>query len=74
MIDITNLQDIIIPFFVTFCFFYVEAIIHYNMGKYDKIGFNIPHLHENFKIIAIISIFSLLSSGATYLVEMYFEK
>ena len=49
MIDITDLQAIVIPFVVTVCFFYVEAIIHYNMGKYDKIGFKIPHLHENFK-------------------------
>ena len=74
MIDITNLRAIVIPFIVTLCFFYVEAVIHYNMGKYDKIGFKIPHLHENFKIIAIISVFSLMSSGVTYLLEMYFSK
>tara|TARA_B110000902_G_scaffold227039_1_gene266085 strand:- start:106 stop:330 length:225 start_codon:yes stop_codon:yes gene_type:complete len=74
MIDITDLQAIVIPFIVTLCFFYVEAIIHYNMGKYDKIGFKMPSLHENFKIIAIISVFSLMSSGVTYLLEMYFSK
>ena len=74
MIDITNLRAIVIPFIVTLCFFYVEAVIHYNMGKYDKIGFKIPHLHENFKIIAIISVFSLMSSGVTYLLEIYFSK
>jgi hypothetical protein len=74
MIDITDLQAIVIPFVVTVCFFYVEAIIHYNMGKYDKIGFKIPHLHENFKIIAIISVFSLISSGVTNLLEIHFSK
>jgi hypothetical protein len=72
MID--NLRSITLPFFVTLCFFYVEAIIHYNMGKYDKIGFKIPHLNENLKIIAIISFFSLMSSGATYFLGMYLSK
>ena len=74
MIDITNLQAIIIPFIVTLFFFYIEACIHFNMGKYGKLGCKIPPFKENIQMIGIISFFSLLSVGATYLLEIYFSK
>lgn len=74
MVNITDLQAIIIPFVVTTCIFYIEALIHYHMGKYDKVGFEIPPLKENIKIVSIITGFAFLSSGITYLLEMYFSN
>ena len=74
MIDITNLQAIVIPFIVTLFFFYIEACIHFNMGKYGKLGCQIPPSNENIQMIGIISIFSLLSVAATYLLEIYLTK
>ena len=74
MITLTNFQTIAIPFIVTLFFFYIEACIHYNMGKYGKITCNIPPLHENLKMIGIISVFSLISSVVTYYLEKYFSK
>ena len=74
MIDITNLQAIVIPFIVTLFFFYIEACIHFNMGKYGKLGCQIPPSNENIQMIGIISIFSLLSVAATYLLEIYFSN
>ena len=74
MIDITDLQAIVIPFVVTTCIFYIEALIHFHMGKYNKIGIEIPPFNENIKIVSIITGFAFLSSGITYLLEMYFSK
>jgi len=69
-----NVQAVIIPFVVTLFFFYIEACIHYNMGKYGTIGCKIPPLKENIKMIGIISVFTLFSVTATYLLERYFSK
>jgi len=74
MLDITNLQSLVIPFLVTLFFFYIEACIHFNMGKYGKLGCKIPPFRENIQIIGIISFFSSLSISATYLLKIYFTK
>jgi len=74
MVNITDLQAIIIPFVVTTSIFYIEALIHYHMGKHNKFGFEIPPFKENIKIVSIITGFAFLSSGITYLLEMYFSN
>ena len=47
MITAADLQTIAIPFMVTLFFFYIEAIIHYNMGRYGEITCDLPPSHEN---------------------------
>ena len=74
MVELSQFQIIVIPFIVTLFFFYIEALIHYNMGRYGKITCDLPPSHENWKMIGIISCFSLLSSFATYYIEMYYSK
>ena len=72
MITVIDFQTIAIPFIVTLFFFYIEALIHYNMGRYGKITCDLPPSHENWKIIGIISGFSLISSIVTYYLKNYY--
>ena len=74
MVELTQFQIIVIPFIVTLFFFYIEALIHYNMGRYGEITCDLPPSHENWKMIGIISVFSLLSSLVTYYIEMHYSK
>jgi hypothetical protein len=74
MMDITNLETLVIPFCVTLFFFYIEALIHYNMGRYNEIKCDLPPTTENRDMIIIIAIFSLLSTITTYYLEIYFSK
>ena len=71
--NIDNIYAFIIPFVVTTCFFYIEALIHFNMGKNGKISLTLPPLKENFKILGIITFFSFLSSTTTYYLEMLLQ-
>ena len=71
--NINNFYAFIIPFVVTTCFFYIEALIHFNMGKNGKISLTLPPLKENFKILGIITFFSFLSSTTTYYLEMLLQ-
>jgi len=72
MINITDFKVIVIPFIVTLFFFYIEALIHYNMGRYGEITCDLPPSNENWQMIGIISIFSLISSVVTYYLENYY--
>ena len=72
MITVVDFQTIAIPFMVTLFFFYIEALIHYNMGRYGEITCDLPPSHENWKIIGIISGFSLISSIVTYYLKNYY--
>ena len=72
MITIQDFQVIAIPFMVTLFFFYIEALIHYNMGRYGEITCDLPPSHENWKMIGIISCFSLISSIVTYYLKNYY--
>ena len=74
MFDVTNLEALVIPFCVTLFFFYIEALIHYNMGRYNEIKCDLPPAHENRDMIIIIGFFSLLSTITTYYLEQYFQK
>ena len=60
----------IIQFLVTSAFFFIEAIIHYNMGKYGKTTFTIPPFKKSMHLLGTILFFAALSSGATYLIEI----
>ena len=64
----------ILQFSVTCIFFYIEALLHYNIGKTGKLSFNIPPLQDNFKIISIISLFAAVVSAVTYLLEMWLSN
>ena len=74
MFENTNLEALVIPFCVTLFFFYIEALIHYNMGRYGEITCDLPPSHENWKMLGIISAFSLISSIVTYYLKIYFSK
>jgi len=74
MFEINNLEALVIPFCVTLFFFYIEALIHYNMGRYNEIKCDLPPTHENRDMIIIIGCFSLLSTITTYYLEQYFSK
>ena len=51
----------IIVFCVTFVLFYIEAMIHYNIGKNGKPYFILPDKKELIHIAYIVLIFSILS-------------
>lgn len=65
---------IIISFFVTTIFFFIEAVIHYNIGKYGKIGFQIPKYHHTFKIISTILLFSFISCCVTHYIQIALDQ
>ena len=58
-----------IQFFVTIGFFYIEALIHYNIGKKGKLGFSIPNWKQNKLILGVIAVFSFVSCIITALVQ-----
>ena len=58
-----------IQFFVTIGFFYIEALIHYNIGKKGKLGFSIPNWKQNKLILGVIAVFSFVSCMITALVQ-----
>jgi len=64
----------IISFFVTTIFFFFEAIIHYNIGKYGKIGFQFPKYTHILKIISTIFLFSFLSCCMTHYIQIAFNQ
>ena len=71
---LSDMQIGIIQFSVTCIFFYIEALLHYNIGKTGKFSFNIPPLQDNFKIISIIALFAAAVSAVTYLLEMWLSN
>jgi tetrahydromethanopterin S-methyltransferase subunit D len=50
-----------IIFIVTFLLFFIEAILHYNIGSPNK-QLHLPETKELFQIIIILTIFSALNS------------
>ncbi len=63
-----KLANIIIPFIVTTFFFYIEAVLHYNIGKKGYIAFKLPPMKKNVLIISIILFFSFISSCISHLI------
>lgn len=64
-----------IIFFVTFTVFFIEAIIHYNIGKSGKLNYNIefPELHSLSQIVIIIAIFSFINSRLISFIYSHFK-
>ena len=58
----------------TSVFFYIEAIIHYNIGKFGKIAFTLPLLKENIMMLLTIIFFSFLACCLTDFVNMWMNK
>ena len=42
----------IVQFLVTICLFYVEALIHFNIGKKGNLGISFPNWKQN-KLILV---------------------
>ena len=72
--ELSALHITSIQFIVTCCFFYMEALLHYNIGKTGNICCNYPVLKDNLKIMFIIATFAALSSVATYLIKKKLSK
>jgi hypothetical protein len=54
---------------VTFCFFFVEALLHFNIGRTGKISLaEIPNGKELAKIAAVVAVFYLFSGIVSYYV------
>ena len=54
-----------IQFFSTIVLFYIEALIHYNIGRKGTIGLRIPSWKKNRMILGVIVVFSLVSCVIT---------
>ena len=67
-----KIRKILITFSVICFFFYIEALIHYNMGKDDKISLQIPEFNKNLKIISIIIFFSSCSTMTIWYIKKTF--
>ena len=65
---------IIISFFITTIFFFIEAVIHYNIGKYGYIGFQLPTYKHILKILSTILFFSFLSCCATHYILIALDQ
>tara|TARA_B110000977_G_C11083126_1_gene493596 strand:+ start:4455 stop:4733 length:279 start_codon:yes stop_codon:yes gene_type:complete len=67
---LNNIQIGLIQFIITCCFFYIEALLHFNIGKTGgKLCCKFPKLKDNIKIVCIIATFASLSTIATYLIK-----
>lgn len=69
-----NYIESIIPFIVTLVFFYIEACIHFHIGRHGTIGFETPPFYQNIKVIGIIAIFASMSVMTSSLLVRYFTK
>ncbi len=64
-----KLRPIVIITIVTFIFYFVEALIHYNIGK-QSYEFTMPTGKEMRVIIKILIVFSILTSiTSEFLIE-----
>ena len=63
-----KLIKFIISFLVTTFFFYIEAVLHYNIGKKGYIAFKLPPIKKSLLIISIILFFSFISSCISHLI------
>ena len=59
---------------ITFLTFFLEALLHYNIGKSGRITFRyFPHFKELWKIAMVVGFFSLLSQVAANIVNDIFK-
>ena len=70
--NLSSVQIGITQYAVTAVILYIEAIIHYNMGRFDGFTtklFTIPGLKHNIKVIGTIILFAAIS----YVVSYFFQ-
>lgn len=58
-----NMSEFLLILGVTFSFFFLEALIHYNIGKYGKIGISFPVGVELAELVLTMVVFSVLSAA-----------
>ena len=63
-----------IQFFVTVCLFYVEAVIHFNIGKKGRLGLSLPKWKDNKLILGVIICFSFFSCVLTMVVQTVIDN
>tara|TARA_Y100000591_G_scaffold80316_1_gene67603 strand:- start:7151 stop:7366 length:216 start_codon:yes stop_codon:yes gene_type:complete len=63
-----------IQFFVTVGLFYIEALIHYNIGKKGSLGISLPNWKQNRLILGVIAIFSFVSCIITGFVQNLIQE
>lgn len=66
-----KIKEGFVQFATTVMFFYIEALIHYNIGKHGSLKITFPKFKENLLIFLVIVIFSCLSSMASYCIINY---
>ena len=59
----------IVQFLVTICLFYVEALIHFNIGKKGNLGISFPNWNQNKLILGVIALFSFISCVVTSVIQ-----
>ena len=64
----------IVQFVVTFTFFLFEAMLHYHIGKFGKIGIALPKLTEFGLIFTTIAVVTLLSTLTTKFINNRFTN
>lgn len=55
-----------IVFLITFCVFFLEAFLHYNIGKTNGnslISLHVPTWQETLKIAMIVGVFSYINAA-----------
>lgn len=68
-----NLLEFFLILNVTFTFFFMEAIIHYNIGKFGQIGFSFPVGTELGELVLTMVIFSVLSTVTISILKKIFK-
>lgn len=59
---------------VTFCFFFVEALLHFNIGKTGRISLtSFPSNKEMLKIVFVVAFFSILSGFVATMISGWFD-
>lgn len=64
-----NRTEFLLVTSVTFIFFFVEALLHYNIGKNGEVGFHFPTNGELTRIVVIVAIFSILSASTVAMIN-----
>lgn len=69
-------KKFIVSTLITFVFFFIEAMFHFNIGKNgdsDKLDWHFPSRSELFKIVVIVFIVAFLSEITTREVIKYYN-
>ena len=59
-----------IQFSVFMLIFYIEALLHYNIGKMGRLALHLPPFKENLLMVGIIIFFILASTCIAYFLKI----